>query len=107
MVMCKSIPYMVSEEGNIDHFVGGRMENIYHVDDRYSDFLDGQVKELKAEKNLSFLCNMLRVLTGSRWRTRHRQLTSIPPTPFTSDLTPITDTEVIPIMIPPASSEME
>ena len=53
---------------NFDHFDGGKMENIYYVDDRYSDFLEEQVKELKAEKNQSFITNMLRVLKGSRCR---------------------------------------
>ena len=28
MVMCQSTPYMVTDEGNIDHFAGGKMENI-------------------------------------------------------------------------------
>ena len=51
MVMCKSIPYMVTEEGDISHFIRGRMENIYHVDGRYSDFLEKQVNEFKAEKS--------------------------------------------------------
>ena len=72
MVMCQSTPYMVTEEGDIDHFAGGKMENIYHADDRYSNFLEEQVKELKAEKNQSFLANMFRALRGSICRTRHR-----------------------------------
>ena len=107
MVMCKNIPYMVTEECDIDHFVGGRMVNIYHGDDRYSNFLEEQVKELKAEKSQSVLDNMLRVLTGSRWRTGHRQFTGILSMPITMDLTPVTDTEVIPVITPPASSVME
>ena len=81
MVMCQSIPYMITEEGNIDHFIGGKVTNIYHVDDR--------------------------VLTGSRWRTRCRQFTGIPSMPITSDLTPVTDMEVIPVMTPPVPSETE
>ena len=105
--MCKSIPYKVTEEGNIDLFTGGRMENMYHADDRYSNFLEEQVKELKAEKIQSGFGNMLRVLTGSRQRTRHRQLTGIPPMPTTSDFTPVTNTEVIPVVTPPAPTEME
>ena len=63
--MCKSIPYMVTKEGDIDNFTRGRMENIYNADDRYSDFLEEQVKKFKAEKSQSFLGNMLRVLTGA------------------------------------------
>ena len=58
MVMCQSTSYVVTEEGNINHFAGGKMENIYYADDRYSDLLEEQVKELKAEKNQSFLGNM-------------------------------------------------
>ena len=50
MVMWQSTPYMVTKEGNIDHFAGGKKENIYHANDRCSDFLEEQVKELKAEK---------------------------------------------------------
>ena len=64
MVMSQSTPYAVTQEGNIDHFAGGKMEIIYHADSRYSDFLEEQVKELKAEKNQSFLANKFRALTG-------------------------------------------
>ena len=39
VVMCQSTPFVVMEEGNINHFTGGKMENIHHADDRYSDFL--------------------------------------------------------------------
>ena len=48
VVMCQSTPYVVTEEGDIDHFAEGKIENIYHVDDRYSDFLEEQGKEPKA-----------------------------------------------------------
>ena len=105
--MCQSTPYMVTEEGDINHFAGGKMENIYHADGRYSDFLEKEVKEFKVEKNQSFLGNMFRALTGSRWRTRHRQLTGIPLMPNTLQLTPVTDTQVIPAMTPPTPSKME
>ena len=82
-------------------------KNIYHGDERYSDFLEEQVKELKAEKSQNFLGNMFRVLTDSRWRTRHRQLTGIPPMLIISDLTPVRDTEVIPVATHPAPNKME
>ena len=97
MVMCQSIPYWITEEGNINHFMGGKMENIYHAHDRYSDFLEKQVKELKAEPGQSFLGNVFRVLTGTRWNTRPRQLTGIPPMSITLDSTPVTNMEVIPV----------
>ena len=107
MVMCQSTPYIVTEEGDINHFAGGKMENIYHGDDKYSNFLEEQVNKLKAEKSQHFLGNMFRALTGSRWRIKHRQLTGIPPMPITLELIPVTDMEVIPATTPPAPSETE
>ena len=50
VVMCQSTSHMVTEEGDIDPFARGKMENIFHADDRYYNFLEEQVKELTAEK---------------------------------------------------------
>ena len=52
--MFQRTPYMVTEVGDIDCFAGGNMESIYYEDDRYSNFLEEQVMELKAEENQSF-----------------------------------------------------
>ena len=57
MVICQMIPFVITNEDNTDHFAGGKMENIYHVDERYFDFLEDQVKELKAEKNESIIAS--------------------------------------------------
>ena len=54
VVMCQMTPFVITEEGNTSHFTGGKMENIYHVDERYFDFVEDQVKELKAEKNQKY-----------------------------------------------------
>ena len=43
MVMCQTIPFVETQDGNIPHFAGGKMENIYHADDRYFNFLGEQV----------------------------------------------------------------
>ena len=98
---------MVTEEGDINHFTGDKMDNIYHADDRYFDFLEEQVKELKAEKNQSFLGNMFRALTGSRHRTRQRQVTGMLPMLITSESTPVTHPDVITALTPLAACETE
>ena len=64
------------------------MENIYQADEWYFDFLEGQVRELKEEKNQSILVSVFRALTGSRCRTRRGQVTGIPLTPVTSESLP-------------------
>ena len=58
VVTCQMTPFVITKEGNIDHFTGGTMENVYHIRERYSNFLEDQVKELKAEKNKSILASM-------------------------------------------------
>ena len=47
-----------------------------------------QVRELKEEKNQSILVSVFRALTGSRHRTRRRQMTGIPLTPVILESTP-------------------
>ena len=88
VVMCQITPFMIPEEGDIDQFTRGKMEDIYQADDRYFDFLEGQVRELKEEKNQSIVVSMFRALTGIRCRTKIRHVTSIPLTLVTSESTP-------------------
>ena len=50
VVMCQMTPLVITEEGDIDHFAGCKVENIYQADEQYFSFPEGQVRELKAEK---------------------------------------------------------
>ena len=60
------------------------MEMVYQADDDYFEFLDQQVKELHMERSQGFITSVYRALTGSRCKTRKRQVTVIPPTPMTT-----------------------
>ena len=57
------------------------MEMVYQADDKYFEFLDLQVKELHMERCQGLITSVLMALTGSRHKTRRRQVTDIPPTP--------------------------
>ena len=107
VVMFQMTPLVITEEEDVDHFASGKMENIYHADKRYFDFLKHQVKELKAEKNQNILASMFRAFTGSRYRPRRRQVTGIPPMLVTSEPTPVSDLEVVPVATPPGLSKVE
>ena len=107
VMMCQMTPFVITEEGNIDHFTGGKMENIYNVDERYFDFHEEQVKELKAEKNQSILASIFRVLMGTRCRTRRRQVTGILPMLVTSESTSVSDLEIVTVVTPPAQVEQK
>ena len=57
------------------------MEMVYQADYKYFEFLDQHVKELHMERSQGFITNMFRTLTGSRHKTRRKQVNRIPPTP--------------------------
>ena len=55
------------------------MDAICQATDKDSNFFESQVRELDAERNQSILTSIFRTLTGTRCKTRRRQVTSIPP----------------------------
>ena len=58
--------------GDIDYFMGGRMESVYQVDDQYFEFFEGKVSELQVERNQGIITSVFWALMGSRCKTRRR-----------------------------------
>ena len=85
VIMCKLTPFVILKDGNINYVGGGRMEMVYWTDDEYFEFLNQQVKELHMESSQGLITSMFRALTGSRCKTRRRQVTGIPPTLVTRE----------------------
>ena len=83
VITCKPTPFVITEDGDIDYLGCGKMGMVYQADDRYSKFLDQQVKELHMERSQGFITSIFRALTGSRCKTRRKQVTGITPTPVT------------------------
>ena len=52
VMMCQITPFVITEEGDIGHFAGGKMKDIYQADNRYLNLLKRQVRELKEEKKI-------------------------------------------------------
>ena len=44
-------PYIITEDGNIGNFAGGKVEAIYQADDKYFNFFKEQAREMQTEKN--------------------------------------------------------
>ena len=84
VIMCKLTPFVTMEDGDINYVRGGKMEMVYQADDKYFEYLNQQVKELHVERSQRFITSMFRALTGSRCKTRRKQVTGIPQTPVTS-----------------------
>ena len=71
------------EDGDIDYVGGDKMEMVYQANNWYFEFLCQQVKELYMEKGQGFITSVFRSLTGSRHKTRRKQVSGILPTPVT------------------------
>ena len=52
-------PFVITAEGDIDNFAGGKMEVIFLADDHYFAFLNEQAKELHAKKNQNIILSVL------------------------------------------------
>ena len=59
---CRMTPFIITEDGNINNFVGGKVDDIYQADDQYFDFFKEQVKDLQVEKSLSIITSVFELL---------------------------------------------
>ena len=99
-IMCKLTASVVTQDGDIDYVGGSKMEMVYQANNQYFKFLNQQVKELHMERSQVFITSIFRALTGSRCKTRSKQITGILPmsvtvgshTPATSIDAPATKT---------------
>ena len=80
VIMCKMTPFVITEEGDIDYLAIGKMENVYQVDGQYFEFFENEVRELHAERSQGIFATVFMSLTGSRCKTRRRQVMDILPT---------------------------
>ena len=70
---CKKQPFIIMEEGYIDHYTSGAMDNIFQAPDSELETLQEEVKKQKSERSRSFIGKMLLLLTGNN-KTIKRQV---------------------------------
>ena len=46
ILFCKMTPFVITKDGNIDKFKGGKIDAIYQADDQYFKFFEDQVSKL-------------------------------------------------------------
>ena len=51
-------PFIITKDGDIDNFTGGKVDARYQADDQYFDFFKEKVKELQAEKSKSIITSV-------------------------------------------------
>ena len=77
VLFCKMTLFIITKNGDIDYFTGGQMDVIYQADDEYFNFFEEQFRELQAKKSQSIITRVFRAPTGTRCKTRWRQITGI------------------------------
>ena len=82
VIFCKKKAFIITEDGDIDKFSGEEMDVIYQAADEDFNLFEAQVRELDAERNHSLLRSLFRAITGTRHKTRRRQVTGILPMPI-------------------------
>ena len=70
-------PFIITKDGDIDNFVGRKVDAIYQADEEYFNFFKEQTRELQAEKSQSIITSvfeLLQVLQGGRlWESHQHQ----------------------------------
>ena len=79
VIFYKKRAFIITEDGDIEKFTGEEVDAIYQDADEDFSFFETWVKELDAERNQSIITSNFRTLTGTRCKTRKRQVISIPP----------------------------
>ena len=65
IIFCKKQPCVVTEEGYIEHYSSGAMDNIFQALDSELVTLQEKVKSQKSDRNWSFIGRMLLSLMGN------------------------------------------
>ena len=106
VLFCRMTSFIITENGNINKFAGGKVDTIYQVNDQYFDLFEEQVKELQAERSQSIITSAFHALTGTRHKTKRRHVTGITPIPLMVGMTsPAIGTGAPAVAMPPAPVE--
>ena len=54
--------FIITKDGDVDSFTGGKVDAIYQADDQYFNFFEEQVKELQVEKRQSTITSVFELL---------------------------------------------
>ena len=58
VLFCRMTPFIITKEGDIDNFAGGKVDAIYQADDEYFDLFEELARELQVEKNQSIITSV-------------------------------------------------
>ena len=73
IIFRKKHQFIIMDEGYIDHYTSGAMDNIFQAPDSEFKTLQEKVKNQKSERRRSFIARLLRSLTGNN-KTIKRQV---------------------------------
>ena len=83
MILCKGGPFIVLEDGSIDYYTRGKMNQVYYTKDEELGALEEKADELQAERSTGLVTRLWQTDSG-RQRQTHRNLIAGIDTPVTT-----------------------
>ena len=66
MILCKGCPFIVLDDGSIDRYTMGKMNQIYYTMDEELGALEERADELQAERSTGLVTRLWQTVSG-RW----------------------------------------
>ena len=67
VILCKGCPFIVLEDGSIDHYARGKMNQVYYTMDEELGALEERAEKLQAERSTGLVIRLWQTVSG-RWR---------------------------------------
>ena len=74
MILCKDCPFIVLEDGSIDHYTMGKMNQIYHTMDEEWGALEERADELQGERSTGLVTRLWQTVSGRLRQTCRNQI---------------------------------
>ena len=84
VILWKGCPFIVLEDGSIDHYAMGKMNQIYYTMDEELGALEERADELQAERSAGLVTRLWQTVSG-RWRQTCRNQIAGIDTPVTTN----------------------
>ena len=99
VILCKGCPFIVLEDGSIDHYTTGKMNQIYYTTDEELGALEEKGDKLQAERRTGLVTRLWQTVSGRQRQTHRIQIASIDTLVTTNDKSKTTNNTGSPITL--------
>ena len=77
VILCKDCPFIVLEDGSIDHYARGKMNQVYYTMDEELGALEERADQLQAERSIGLVTRLWQTVSGRQRQTHRNQIAGI------------------------------